>query len=264
MPVTLDQIVAATRRRLAVRHAAADLPALERQALDHRPRGFRRALAERATTAPAIISELKKASPSKGVLRASLDVAALAPQLEAAGATALSVLTEEDYFLGSLSNLRLASASCQLPCLCKDFIVTELQLLEARAHGADCVLLLASVLSDAELRRLLVRARELELDALCEAHDETELERALAAGADLIGVNSRDLRTFHVDLSTPLRLAERLPASVVRIAESGIHSAADLARLRAAGYQAFLIGESIISSADPGQALRQLLADAVG
>lgn len=262
MAVTLDQIVAATRRRVASRRAAADLPALEQQALLHRPRGFRRALAERAAPATAIISELKKASPSKGVLRAALDVSTLAPLLEAAGATALSILTEPDFFLGSLANLSLASASCQLPCLCKDFIVDELQLLEARAHGADAVLLMASVLDDAALARLLARARALELDALCEAHDERELERLLSAGADLVGVNSRDLRTFHVDLSTPLRLAPRLPNAVVKVAESGIHSAADLNCLRAAGYQAFLIGESIMTSADPGQALRQLLASA--
>lgn len=264
MAPTLAQIVDATRRRVAERRAAADVPALERQALEHRPRGFRRALAERAAKGPAIISELKKASPSKGVLRASLDVAGLARQLEQAGATALSVLTEEEFFLGSYENLRLASASCGLPCLCKDFMVDELQLLEARANGADCILLLASVLSDEELRRMLGRARELGLDALCEAHDERELERALAAGGDLVGVNSRDLRTFHVSLDTPLRMAERIPDPVVKVAESGIHSGGDIARLRAAGYQAFLIGESIMTAPDPGQALRQLLADAVG
>jgi len=262
MAVNLDQIVAATRRRVALRCSAADLPALERQALAHRPRGFRRALATGAATAPAIISELKQASPSKGILRPALDVSALAPQLEAGGATALSVLTEEDFFLGSLNNLRLASASCRLPCLCKDFFVDEMQLLEARAHGADAVLLMASVLDDANLHRLLARARALELDALCEAHDDTELDRLLAAGADLIGVNSRDLRTFLVDLATPLRLARRIPDTVVKVAESGIHSGADIVRLRAAGYQAFLIGESIMTSPDPGQALRQLLASA--
>jgi len=260
MAPTLAQIVESTRRRLGERRAVADVAALERRALAHRPRGFRRALAEQA--GPAIIAELKKASPSKGVLRASLDVAGLAGQLEQAGAAALSVLTEEEFFLGSYRNLELASASCGLPCLCKDFMVDELQLLEARANGADCILLLANVLTDEELARMLRRARELELDALCEAHDQSELDRVLAAGADLVGVNSRDLRSFHVTLETPLRLCERIPDGVVKVAESGIQSGADVARLRAAGYQAFLIGESIITAEAPAEALGKLLAEA--
>ncbi len=246
MPVGLNEIVAATRRRLDARRLSTDLAALRKQALVHRPRGFRQALAASAKVAaglraPAItiIAELKKASPSKGLLRAGLDVSSLARQLEGAGAAALSVLTEEDFFLGSLANLRQASAACALPCLRKDFIVDELQILEARAHGGDAVLLLASVLGDGELRRLLACARELGLDALCEAHDAAELDRVLDAGSDLVGVNSRDLRSFQVDLNTPLRLAARMPAEVVKVAESGIHTGADLRRLQAAGTTRF-------------------------
>ncbi len=262
MPVTVDQIVEATRRRVAERKRVADLRALEREAQAHRPRGFRRALEAAARRGVAIIAELKKASPSKGILRASFHPGALAYQYAHAGAAALSVLTEEEFFLGSLLNLREASAACDLPCLRKDFIVDEFQLLEARAYRADAVLLLASVLPEAELRALYRRARELNLDVLCEVHDEAQLERALAAGCEVIGVNSRDLRTFAVDLNTAFALAPRLPARVLKVAESGITSGRDIARLRHAGFSAFLIGETLIRQNDPGRALERLIAEA--
>jgi indole-3-glycerol phosphate synthase len=262
MPSRLDQIVATTRRKLAQSRVKGDLRLLERQAQNHIPRGFRRALESKARGSIAIIAELKKASPSRGLIRADFDPAKLARELEIAGATALSVLTDEEFFQGSLDYLQLASAGTQLPCLRKDFIVDEFQLLEARAYCADAVLLIVATLSDAELSTLARAARDHELDILCEVHDEQELQRAVDAGCDLIGVNSRDLRTFAVDLETAFRLATSIPKNVVRVAESGIHSGADIARLRSAGYQAFLIGESLMKAERPGDALRTLIAEA--
>jgi indole-3-glycerol phosphate synthase len=262
MVTGLDQIIAATRRRVAAAKASANLRELEQRAHEHAPRGFRRALAERSQTGPAIIAELKKASPSRGLLRADFDPERLAGDLEAAGAAALSVLTDEEFFQGSLSNLRRASASTQLPCLQKDFIVEEFQLLQARAYGADAILLIVAVLSQEELNSLAKKSRNLDLDVLCEAHDEEELRRAANAGCDLIGVNNRNLRTFKVDPQTTLRLAGLIPNNVVGVAESGIEKGADVARLRAAGYQAFLIGETLMKSESPGEALRGLIAEA--
>jgi indole-3-glycerol phosphate synthase len=260
MSANLAQIVAATRRRVSAARRGADLRELERRAAVHTPRGFRRAL--ESASGVAVIAELKKASPSKGMIRAEFDASALACELEGAGAAALSVLTDEEFFQGSLENLRLASASTQIPCLRKDFIVDEIQLVEARANSADAVLLIVAALEQAELVRLARAARGLRLDVLCEAHDEGELARALDAGCDLIGVNSRDLRTFQVNLETAFRLAEHIPAGVVKVAESGIKTGADIAHLRAAGYQAFLIGETVMAAAKPGEALRGLLAGA--
>jgi len=263
MPI-LDEIVAATRVSLRARKQSADLRQLERAARSHIPRGFRRSLQQRVdTSGVAVIAELKKASPSKGVLRADMNVAEVARDYERGGAAALSVLTEERYFKGSLENLRVASSVTQLPCLRKDFIVDEFQLLEARAHCADALLLIAASLSDAEMRALYERARELELDVLCEVHDEQELHRAIACGCDIIGVNNRDLKTFRVDLSTAERLAPAVPENVLRVAESGIHNGDDVARLHAAGFGVFLIGESLITNPHPGDALRELLQSAV-
>ncbi len=185
----------------------------------------------------------------------------LARELEAAGAAALSVLTDEEFFQGSLENLRLASAAAKVPCLRKDFIVDEFQLLEARANSADAVLLIVAALTNAKLLKLAKGARSRGLDVLCEVHDEDELQQALDAGCDLIGVNTRDLRTFKVDAETAFRLAERLPKNVMKVAESGIRSGEDITRLRAAGYQAFLIGESLMRAERPGDALRRLVAN---
>jgi indole-3-glycerol phosphate synthase len=262
MPVSLDQIVSSTRRKVAEAKRLADPRELGRRAEQHVPRGFRRALVETSKAGVAVIAELKKASPSKGLIRAEFCVEELAHDLEAAGAAALSVLTDEEYFQGSLENLRLASAAVKVPCLRKDFIVDEFQLLEARANSADAVLLIVAALSNAELNRLALGAGLHGLDVLCEVHDEGELQRALDVGCDLIGVNTRDLLTFKVDAETAFRLAERLPKNVLKVAESGIRSGEDIARLRAVGYQAFLIGESLMRAERPGEALLALVASA--
>ncbi|MGA9305210.1 MAG: indole-3-glycerol phosphate synthase TrpC [Candidatus Sulfotelmatobacter sp.] len=260
MPVFLDQIVDSTRRKVFETRQTADLRDLGRRAEQHMPRGFRRALEGTSRAGVAVIAELKKASPSKGLIRAEFCVEELARELEAAGAAALSVLTDDEFFQGSLENLRLASAAVKIPCLRKDFIVDEFQLLEARANSADAVLLIVAALTNAELNRLALGAGLHGLDVLCEVHDEEELRRALDSGCDLIGVNTRNLRTFQVDAETAFRLAEKLPKNVVRVAESGIRSGEDIARLRAAGYQAFLIGESLMRAENPGAALRELVA----
>ncbi|HEV2113254.1 MAG TPA: indole-3-glycerol phosphate synthase TrpC [Terriglobales bacterium] len=262
MSATLDSILAATRERVRASRASADVAKLNQLAEQHIPRGFHAALTRtHAAGRPAIIAELKKASPSKGLIRADFQVATLAKELEQAGATALSVLTDEKFFQGSLQNLELASQSTTLPCLRKDFIIDEFQVLEARAHRADAVLLIVAALSSSELNTFAGRARELSLDVLCEVHDETELERALAAKCDLIGVNSRDLKTFKVNPETLFRLAPKIPAGVLRVAESGIRSGEEMRRLTAAGYQAFLIGESLMRAPSPDVALQQMMAE---
>lgn len=263
MPATLDQIIEATRTRIAKKRRAADVRAWERQAAAHEPRGFRRRLAAVATTGVAVIAELKKASPSRGLIRPDFHPAELARELDEAGAAALSVLTEPEFFQGSLENLCIASESSTLPCLRKDFIVDEAQVVEARANHADAILLIVAALRQGDLMKLAARARATGLDVLCEAHNEDELQRALDADCDLVGVNARDLRTFKVDLDTPFRLAKKIPAGVFAVAESGIQSPSDLAELRSAGYGAFLIGESLMKAAFPGSALRRLLGAAV-
>jgi indole-3-glycerol phosphate synthase len=260
MPVSLDQIVRSTRGKVAETKRMADLRELERQAEKHVPRGFRRALQEKSRTGVAVIAELKKASPSKGLIREQFCVEELAQELEAAGAAALSVLTDAEFFQGSLANLRAASAAAKIPCLRKDFILDEFQLLEARANSADAILLIVAALSQAELVSLARSAGQRGLDVLCEVHDEEELQRAVDAGCDLIGVNTRDLRTFKVDPETAFRLADQLPKNVVKVAESGIRSGEDIARLRTAGYQAFLIGEALMRAEHPREALRELVA----
>jgi indole-3-glycerol phosphate synthase len=262
MSATLDSLMAAARRRVAEAKRSADRAALEWAAEQHQPRGLRRALRDASATRPAIIAELKKASPSKGTIRGTFHVAALASELAANGATALSVLTEEEHFQGSLDNLCEASAATDLPCLRKDFILDEFQVVEARANRADAILLIAAALSQGDLVFLNDRARDWGLDVLCEVHDAEELARALDVGFDLIGVNSRNLRTFQVDLNTALALAPQIPDTALRVAESGIHNGADLRSLRAAGYQAFLIGESLMRADYPGEALKTLLQSA--
>ena len=259
MAATLELLMAEARRRAAQSRAAADTRQLEQRAASHVPRGFHRHLQAVAATGPAVIAELKKASPSKGIIRSAFHVGGIAFQLASAGAAALSVLTEEDHFLGSLNNLLEASAATELPCLRKDFIVDPFQLLEARAHCADAILLIVAGLTQPELRSLYSKAKEYDLDVLVEVHDEQELGRAMEIGADTIGVNSRNLKTFQVDLQTSIRLSNLLPAGVLRVAESGIHTAHDMAMLRAAGFQAFLIGESLMRADYPGSALRELL-----
>jgi indole-3-glycerol phosphate synthase len=258
----LDDIIAATRRRVGECRSKSDLQELERLAALYQPRGFRKALEAARGSGVAIIAELKKASPSRGLIRSDFDPAALARGLEQAGAAALSVLTDEEFFQGSLLNLQSVSVSTALPCLRKDFIIDEFQVLESRANHADALLLIARILGRRELRFLAECARTQELDVLCEVHDEDELQRALDAGCDLIGVNSRDLRTFKVELNTAFKLAERIPQNVLAVAESGIRTGADIVKLRDAGYRGFLIGEQLMRMADPGQELRTLLSEA--
>jgi indole-3-glycerol phosphate synthase len=206
-----------------------------------------------------IIAECKRRSPSRGVLRRAYDPVAIALGYEAAGAIALSVLTEPMFFDGALAHLRQVRDAVRLPLLRKDFVVDEYQILEARAAGADAVLLIVTALTDGELRRLLQRARSLGLAALVEVHDGAELDRALASGADIIGVNNRNLRTLAVDLDASEQIARQLPPDVIAVAESGLRTREDLERLRGLGYHAFLIGERLMTSADPGAALHSLL-----
>lgn len=260
MADVLDKIIAATRARVSEARGATTVREFERQAQNHTPRGFRRALESKSRNGVAIIGELKKASPSRGLIRQDFHPGELALELEHAGAAALSVLTEEQFFQGSLANLREASAAVKIPCLRKDFIIDEFQIVEARANSADAVLLIVAALALGDLKLLVSVARAHELDVLCETHDEKELQRALEVGCDLIGVNTRDLRTFQVDLNRAFQLADKFPAGVVRVAESGIHSTEDIAKFRTAGYHGFLVGESLMRAGSPGDALRELLS----
>jgi indole-3-glycerol phosphate synthase len=230
----------------------------ERQAEQARAgrRDFRGALAARA---PAVIAEIKKASPSKGLLAQDFDPAKLARAYTAGGAAALSVLTEDAFFQGSLADLAAARAACALPVLRKDFALDENHVTEAAAGGADAILLIAAILDAGEIRRLAEKAAAYGMAALVEVHDERDLAKALEAGAGMIGVNNRDLTTFEVTLETSLRLAPRIPPDVLKVSESGIRSARDIERLRAAGYRAFLVGEHLMKSADPAEALRALV-----
>ena len=260
MGTHLDHIVQQTRADLVERKSSTPIAALERAASHHTPRGFSRLLRERAVGGPAIIAELKKASPSKGLIRSDFDAASLAIQMEANGASALSVLTDVPFFQGSLENLQAASSSTSLPCLRKDFIVDLYQIVEARANCADAILLIVAALSDAELSAFRDAARDYSLDVLCEVHSAEEADRIAGLGCDAVGVNNRDLRTFQVNLDTSLTLRASLPADAVLVAESGIHSTEDLLRLRNAGFDAFLVGESLMRDPYPGEALARLLA----
>ncbi len=270
MTSRLDTILASTRAAVAAAKARVPLSAsaLERRAELHHPRGWAAALRRHAAAGPSIIAEIKKASPSKGLIRADFDVEWIARRYRAGGAAALSVLTDEPYFQGSLRNLELASAAAPLPCLRKDFTIDEYQIVEARAHRADAILLIAAALTDAELRHFAQVAAGFSLDVLVEVHTAAELDRVLNtgiaapgnAGALAIGVNNRDLRTFDVNPETSLALVERIPSTVVRVTESGISTPEDVARLRKAGFDAFLIGESLMRQPDPGAALADLLS----
>jgi indole-3-glycerol phosphate synthase len=263
----LDRILTTTRATVAANKTRLPIAELEQLAALHQPRGWAAALRRKAATGPAVIAEIKKASPSRGLIRAEFDAAELARSYFAGGAAALSVLTDEPFFQGSLRNLELASAAVQLPCLRKDFTVDEYQIVETRAHHGDAILLIAAALTDGELKRFAETARGINLDVLVEVHTAAELDRVLSAlgesGADAIGVNNRDLRTFQVRLETSLELAAQIPAAMVRVAESGITTPEHLVRLHAAGFDAFLIGESLMRQPDPGAALAALLAGAV-
>ena len=260
MSTQLERILAHTRLEVRQRRAAANFAVLERQAAEHRSRGFAAALRKAAASGPAIIAELKKASPSRGLIRPDFDPVALATSLEASGAAALSILTDTEFFQGSLENLTLASGAVKIPCLRKDFIVDAFQILEARAAGGDAILLIVAALTDEELTRLYSDARRWDLDVLCEIHDQAELERAVALGFQVIGVNSRNLHTMQVDPQTQIDLARLLPPAILRVAESGIRDAADISRMTEAGYDAFLVGESLMRESDPAAALAALLS----
>lgn len=222
-------------------------------------RGFAAAIETRIDAGePAVIAEIKKASPSKGVIRADFDPTAIARSYAAGGATCLSVLTDADFFQGSEAFLQQARAACELPVLRKDFTIDPYQVYEARAIGADCILLIVAALGDAALLELALLAAELDLDVLLEVHDEEELERALEIPAPLIGVNNRNLRTFEVSLDTTLRLKRQMPDERILVTESGVVDAADVARLREAGIGAFLVGETFMRAADPGSELARL------
>nr|WP_179490053.1 indole-3-glycerol phosphate synthase TrpC [Granulicella arctica] len=263
MGTKLDQILTHTASEVAARKGVADIASMERQAAGHQPRGFAANLRRVAQDKPAVIAELKKASPSKGLIREDFQPVELALGLEAAGAAALSVLTDEAFFQGSLKNLEIASAAVKIPCLRKDFMVDPFQMLEARAHGADAILLIVAAHTDADLKLLRASARAYGLDVLCEVHDREELDRAVQIGCEAIGVNSRDLRDFSVHPETLVELVGAIPGDVVRVAESGIRSGDDMFRLRAAGYDAFLIGESLMRQPDPGAALAAMLGHTV-
>jgi indole-3-glycerol phosphate synthase len=256
-PDLLRAIVAATRTRVATARARISADTLEKAiSVAPPPCGFRRRLAAPGRN---VIGECKRRSPSRGVLRRAYDPAAIASSYESAGAAAISVLTEPSFFDGELSHLENVRRAVTLPVLRKDFTVDPYQLIEARAAGADAVLLIVAALDAGTLRTLRRSARDLDLDALVEVHDERELETAVAAGADLIGVNNRNLRTLEVSVDASFRLAALMPPDVVAVAESGLKTADDLDRLQAAGYRAFLVGERCMTAADPGEALRSLV-----
>ena len=220
-------------------------------------RDFRAALTAHR---PAIVAELKKASPSKGLLSADFDPVRLAAAYERGGASALSVLTDESFFQGSLADLQNARAAVSLPVLRKDFTISITHVLEAAAHGADAILLIAAILTERQIRDFREAAARYHMAALVEVHNRRDLDIAIAAGSDAIGVNNRDLTTFEVSLDTSLRLAEHMPAGAIRVSESGIHSAGDIAKLGAAGFTAFLVGEHLMKSGDPAAAVKKLLA----
>ncbi len=207
---------------------------------------------------PAIISEIKRASPSRGVLIQDFRPVKLAQQYQAGGAAALSVLTDRDFFQGCDADLRAARAACGLPVIRKDFVISEYHVLEAASIGADAILLIAAILDEAELRGFRELAREFGMAALVEVHDDRELDAALRSGAEIVGVNNRDLRTFQVSIDISIALAPSIPASVIKVTESGIFTASDVHRLLDAGFDAFLVGEHLVKSGDPAAAIRDL------
>lgn len=248
--------------------AAADGRLLDELVAQARSAPATRSFAERLSTrtggALAVIAEVKRRSPSKGVLDAELDPAEVAADYEAGGAACVSVLTDAEFFGGSSADLTAARAACGLPVLRKDFTVSAADVCDARLMGADAVLLIVAALSDQELANLRTLAQDLSLDALVEAHDEAEIERALAAGARLVGVNQRDLTTFEVDHGRAERLVSSIPGEVVAVAESGIRGAHDARRLADSGYQAVLVGESLVRAPDRRAALRELAGHPIG
>jgi indole-3-glycerol phosphate synthase len=261
-PDILTKIVQRKREEVAQRSTGLSLRELVQRAQAAAPvRGFGKALRDRVQAGQsAVIAEIKKASPSKGVLREDFDPVAIARSYQAGGASCLSVLTDVDFFQGADAYLQQARAACTLPVLRKDFVLDPYQVYEARALGADCILLIVAVLEDELLLELLQLAVQLGMDALLEVHDGSEMERALATPAPLIGVNNRNLRTFHTSLDTTIDLLPGFPQDRVLVTESGIHSRQDVQLMRDNGVHAFLIGEAFMKADDPGERLAELFA----
>jgi indole-3-glycerol phosphate synthase len=261
-PTILNKIIAQKHLEIARDSAITSLDDLELSAkvISDR-RDFIGALRSRIVAhQPAIIAEIKKASPSKGLIRADFDPALIAAQYESAGAACLSVLTDREFFQGGIEYLQLARAACSLPVIRKDFIIDPYQVAEAKAIGADCILLIVAALAPSQLQELAAYAKQMRLDVLVEVHDELELDIALAAGFDLIGVNNRNLHTFETDLGVSYRLAKRLPEGVLLVTESGIHDAQDVQAMLAKGIYGFLIGETFMRAPHPGLKLQELFA----
>jgi indole-3-glycerol phosphate synthase len=256
----LERIVAVKREEVAAAKHQRGIDSLRREAAARSDRrDFVGALRQRAAAgSPGVIAEIKKASPSKGLLRDRFDPAGIATSYERHGAAALSVLTDERFFQGSFDDLRDARSRCRLPVLRKDFIIDEYQVAQSAALGADCILLIVACLDDARLAELEACARGYGLDVLVEVHDAAELERGLRLRSPLVGVNNRNLRSFEVTLDTTLSLLPRIPSDRLLVTESGIQAPADVARLRGAGVSAFLVGEAFMRAADPGVALAAL------
>jgi len=260
VPTILEKINARKRQEISERNAQIPLAELKVRALDQSgPRGFVRAIASRLDQGQsAVIAEIKKASPSKGVIRANFHPADIARSYARAGATCLSVLTDRDFFQGSEENLQQARAACDLPVIRKDFLIDPYQIYEARAIGADCVLLIAASLEKQQLMELNELAGEIGLDVLIEVHNESELEVALETGNRLIGINNRDLHTFETSLDTTLQLLDKVDDERIVVTESGILQPQDVETMRAAGVNAFLVGEAFMRTREPGEGLKTL------
>lgn len=259
-PDILNRILARKQQEISARRQTMSLDDLQQQALAaSAPRGFVAALKRRVELGEsAVIAEIKKASPSKGVIRENFDVVEIAQSYEAGGASCLSVLTDQDFFQGHEDFLVAARSACQLPVIRKDFIVDPYQVVESRAIGADCILLIVAALDDETLAGLHQHARTLGMDVLVEVHNREELERALKLELEMVGINNRDLRTFDTSLDTTIKLLELIPAGCLVVTESGIHSREDIALMRQHDVNAFLVGEAFMRVPDPGQGLREL------
>lgn len=259
-PDILNRILARKQQEISARQQTMSLDSLQQQGQEaSAPRGFVAALKRRVEQGEsAVIAEIKKASPSKGVIRENFDVVEIAQSYEAGGASCLSVLTDQDFFQGHEDFLVAARSACQLPVIRKDFIVDPYQVAESRAIGADCILLIVAALDDETLAGLHQQARTLGMDVLVEVHNREELERALKLELELVGINNRDLRTFDTSLDTTINLLELIPADCLVVTESGIHSREDVTLMRQHDVNAFLVGEAFMRVPDPGQGLREL------
>ncbi len=243
-----------------MQHLIPDVVMSERAKIQSVSRGFIHAIRQKKEAGePALIAEVKKASPSKGVIRSDFDPRKIAKTYESNGATCVSILTDQPYFKGSDEDFEAARSVIRLPCIRKDFMLTPYQIVESRALGADCILIIMAALDDKTARMLYNLATDLGMDVLVEVHDEEELNRALELSPKMLGVNSRSLKTLEVSLDTAFALLEKIPANIIRVAESGIHGHDDLKSLFSAGYDAFLVGESLMREADIGQAVKKLL-----